>query len=71
LGIRKIFLIVLASTLISKFDLIDFTFADNDALFALVDAKKLDFAITTKSFDTFDTIYEIVGKIKLIMLGHR
>ncbi|WP_264553088.1 LysR family transcriptional regulator [Flavobacterium sp. N2038] len=55
--------------LISKFDLIDFTFAENDALFELVDAKKLDFAIVTKGFETFDTVYEIVGKIKLIMVA--
>ncbi|HJY12063.1 MAG TPA: hypothetical protein VJ304_04700, partial [Flavobacterium sp.] len=47
----------------------DFTFAEDDVLFSLVDAKKLDFAIVTKRFDTFDTIYEIIGKIKLVVVG--
>ncbi|TDO84099.1 DNA-binding transcriptional LysR family regulator [Flavobacterium chryseum] len=68
-GVSKDLFNSCGSLLISKFDLIDFTFAEDDALFALVDAKKLDFAITTKRFDTFDTIYEIVGKIKLIMVA--
>ncbi|MEP6805662.1 MAG: LysR family transcriptional regulator [Flavobacterium sp.] len=68
-GISKDLFNSCGSVLISKFDFIDFTFAEDDALFALVDAKKLDFAITTKRFDTFDTIYEIVGKIKLIMVA--
>ena len=54
---------------ISKFDFIDFTFAENDALFDLVDSKKLDFAIVTKKYDTFDTIQEVVGKIKLVMVA--
>ncbi|KUJ61491.1 LysR family transcriptional regulator [Flavobacteriaceae bacterium CRH] len=68
-GVSKDLFNSCGSVLISKFDFIDFTFAEDDALFALVDAKKLDFAITTKRFDTFDTIYEIVGKIKLIMVA--
>jgi DNA-binding transcriptional LysR family regulator len=68
-GVSKDLFNSCGSILISKFDFIDFTFAEDDALFALVDAKKLDFAITTKRFDTFDTIYEIVGKIKLIMVA--
>ncbi|MBF4493649.1 LysR family transcriptional regulator [Flavobacterium sp. JLP] len=68
-GISKDLFNSCGSVLISKFDFIDFTFAEDDALFALVDAKKLDFAITTKRYDTFDTIYEIVGKIKLIMVA--
>ncbi|TCN53735.1 LysR family transcriptional regulator [Flavobacterium circumlabens] len=68
-GVSKDLFNSVGSTLISKFDFIDFTFGDNDALFALVDAKKLDFAILTKQFETFDTIYEIVGKIKLVMVA--
>jgi DNA-binding transcriptional LysR family regulator len=68
-GISKNLFASVGSVLLSKFDFIDFTFADNDALFALVDAKKLDFAITTQQYDTFDTVYEIVGKIKLIMVA--
>jgi DNA-binding transcriptional LysR family regulator len=68
-GISKDLFNSCGSILISKFDFIDFTFAEDDALFALVDAKKLDFAIVTKRYDTFDTIYEIVGKIKLVMVA--
>ena len=68
-GISKDLFNSCGSVLLSKFDFIDFTFAENDALFELVNAKKLDFAITTKRYDTFDTIYEIVGKIKLIMVA--
>ncbi|KLT69526.1 LysR family transcriptional regulator [Flavobacterium sp. ABG] len=67
-GISKNLYSSLGSILISKFDFIDFTFADNDSLFALVDAKKLDFAIVTKRYDTFDTVQEIVGQIKLVMV---
>jgi DNA-binding transcriptional LysR family regulator len=69
IGVSKDLFNCFASTLISKFDLIDFTFAEDDVLFSLVDAKKLDFAIVTKRFDTFDTIYEIIGKIKLVVVG--
>lgn len=68
-GISKHLFDCIGNLLISKFELIDFTFAENDELFSLVDAKKLDFAITTKRFDTFDTQYEIVGKIKLILVA--
>ncbi|WP_316635883.1 LysR family transcriptional regulator [uncultured Flavobacterium sp.] len=68
-GISKNLFASVGSVLISKFDFIDFTFADSDSLFALVDAKKLDFAIVGKQYDTFDTIYEIVGKIKLVMVA--
>ncbi|MFH6945703.1 LysR family transcriptional regulator [Flavobacterium sp. FlaQc-50] len=67
-GISKNLYSSLGSILISKFDFIDFTFADNDSLFALIDAKKLDFAIVTKRYDTFDTVQEIVGQIKLVMV---
>ncbi|MNX47465.1 HTH-type transcriptional regulator YjiE [compost metagenome] len=69
IGVSKDLFNCFASTLISRFDLIDFTFAEDDVLFSLVDAKKLDFAIVTKRFDTFDTIYEIIGKIKLVVVG--
>ena len=68
-GISRHLFDCIGNLLIGKFDLIDFTFAENEELFELVDAKKLDFAITTKRFDTFDTTYEIVGKIKLIMVA--
>lgn len=68
-GVSKDLFNSFGSVLISKFDLIDFTFAEDDVLFSLVDAKKLDFAVVTKRFDTFDTIYEIIGKIKLVVVG--
>ena len=68
-GISKHLFSSVGNSLISKFDLIDFTFADDDALFALVDSKKLDFAIVSKKYDTFDTIQETVAKIKLVMVG--
>jgi len=69
IGVSKDLFNSFGSTLISKFDLIDFTFAEDDVLFSLVDAKKIDFAVVTKKFDTFDTIYEIIGKIKLVVVG--
>lgn len=68
-GISKNLFASLGSVLISKFEFIDFSFHDSDTLFELVDTKKLDFAIITKQFDTFDTISEIVGKIKLVMVS--
>ncbi|MFB3386440.1 LysR family transcriptional regulator [Flavobacterium sp. LAR06] len=69
IGVSKDLFNSFGSTLISKFDLIDFTFAEDDVLFSLVDGKKIDFAVVTKKFDTFDTIYEIIGKIKLVVVG--
>lgn len=68
-GISKHLFSSVGNSLISKFDLIDFTFADDDTLFSLVDSKKLDFAIVSKRFDTFDTNQEVVGKIKLVMVA--
>lgn len=68
-GISKHLFSSVGNSLISKFDLIDFTFADDDTLFSLVDSKKLDFAIVSKKYDTFDTIQETVAKIKLVMVG--
>ena len=68
-GVSKNLFSSLGNALISKFDFIDFTFEENDALFTLVDDKKIDFAIVNKQFDTFDTIQEVVGKIKLVMVA--
>ena len=67
-GISKNLFSSLGNSLISKFDFIDFTFSENETLFELIDSKKLDFAIVSKRFDTFDTVYELVGKIKLVMV---
>ncbi|PXY40360.1 LysR family transcriptional regulator [Flavobacterium cheongpyeongense] len=69
IGISKHLFNSVGNALIEKFDLIDFTFADDDTLFSLVDAKKLDFAIVSKKYDTFDTIQETIAKIKLVMVG--
>ncbi|WP_188049414.1 LysR family transcriptional regulator [Flavobacterium sp. GP15] len=68
-GISKHFMISLGSVLLSKFDFIDFSFYENDQLFELVDSKKLDFAIVTKQYDTFDTTQKNVGKIKQVIVG--
>ena len=53
---------------LSEFEFIDFSFHENDALFELVDSKKLDFAVVTKQYDTFDTIQKKVGEIKQVIV---
>lgn len=68
-GISKHLMRSLGSALISKFDFIDFSFHENNMLFELVDSKKLDFAVVTKQYDTFDTIQKKVGEIKQIIVG--
>jgi hypothetical protein len=68
-GISRHLMSSVGSALFSKFDFIDFTFHNNDALFDLVNSKKLDFAIVTKKFDTFDTIQKRVGAIKQVIIG--
>ncbi|MGO4905515.1 LysR family transcriptional regulator [Flavobacterium sp. W20_MBD1_R3] len=69
IGISKHLMCSLGSCLIAKFDYIDFSFHEDDTLFELVDSKKLDFAIVTKQYDTFDTIQKKVGGIKQILIG--
>ncbi|MFV5690645.1 LysR family transcriptional regulator [Flavobacterium sp. LT1R49] len=69
IGISKHLMRSLGSCLISKFDFIDFSFHENDTLFELVDSKKLDFAVVTKKYDTFDTIQKKVGEIKQVIVG--
>jgi DNA-binding transcriptional LysR family regulator len=68
-GISKHLMSSLGSVLLSKFEFIDFSFYENDQLFELVDSKKLDFAIVTKQYDTFDTIQKKIGEIKQIIVG--
>lgn len=68
-GISKHLMSSVGSALVAKFDFIDFTFHTNDALFDLVNSKKLDFAIVTKKFDTFDTIQKKAGEIKQVIVG--
>ena len=68
-GVSSHLMSSLGSTLLSKFDFIDFSFHENDALFALVDSKKLDVAIVTQQYDTFDTIQKKLGEIKQIIVG--
>jgi len=68
-GISKHLMSSLGSALLSKFEFIDFSFYENDQLFDLVDSKKLDFAVVTKKYDTFDTIQKKLGEIKQIILG--
>jgi DNA-binding transcriptional LysR family regulator len=69
IGISKHLMSSLGSALISKFDYIDFSFHENEQLFELVDNKKLDFAVVTKQYDTFDTIQKKIGEIKQILVG--
>jgi DNA-binding transcriptional LysR family regulator len=68
-GISKHLMSSIGIALLAKFDFIDFTFNTNDELFDLVNSKKLDFAIVTKKFDTFDTIQKKVGDIKQVIVG--
>jgi len=68
-GISRHLMSSIGSALISKFDFVDFSFHTNDVLFDLVNTKKLDFAIMTKQFDTFDTIQKKVGEIKQVIVG--
>jgi len=68
-GISKHLMSSLGSALLSIFEFIDFSFYENDQLFELVDSKKLDFAILTKQYDTFDTIQKKLGEIKQIIVG--
>ncbi|WP_426062353.1 LysR family transcriptional regulator [Flavobacterium sp. DSP2-3-1] len=69
IGISKHLMSSLGSALVSRFDFIDFSFHEDDTLFELVDSKKLDFAIVTKQYDTFDTIQKKVGEIKQVIVG--
>ncbi|MFE3869654.1 LysR family transcriptional regulator [Flavobacterium sp. ZS1P70] len=69
IGISKHLMSSLGSALLSKFEFIDFSFHENDVLFELVDSKKLDFAVVTKQYDTFDTIQKKLGEIKQIIVG--
>jgi DNA-binding transcriptional LysR family regulator len=68
-GISKHLFSSVGSSLLSKFDYVDFSFHENETLFELVDNKKLNFAVLTKKFDTFDTIQKKVGDIKQIIVG--
>jgi DNA-binding transcriptional LysR family regulator len=68
-GISRHLMSSIGSALITKFDFIDFTFHTNDALFDLVNTKKLDFAIVSKKFDTFDTIQKKAGEMKQVVVG--
>lgn len=69
IGISKHLMNSLGSPLISKFEFIDFSFHENDSLFELVDSKKLDFAVVTKQYSTFDTIQKKIGEIKQVIVG--
>jgi DNA-binding transcriptional LysR family regulator len=68
-GVSKHLFTGIGSALISKFDFIDFSFHENQMLFELVDSKKLNFAIVTQKYDTFDTIQKKIGEIKQVLVG--
>ena len=70
-GISKHLFASIGTKLISKFDFIDFTYGENDDLFNLVNDKKIDFAIVTNKYDTFDTIQKELGKIKQILIASK
>ena len=69
IGISKHLLGCFGSSLVSKFDFIDFTFGTNEELFDLVNSKKIDFAIVTKQYDTFDTLQQQLGEIKQVVVA--
>ncbi|CAM3743180.1 LysR family transcriptional regulator [Flavobacterium gelidilacus] len=69
IGISKHLFASIGTKLILKFDFIDFTYGENEELFNLVNDKKIDFAIVTQKFDTFDTIQKELGKIKQIVVA--
>jgi DNA-binding transcriptional LysR family regulator len=68
-GISKHYFSSIGKHLIRHFDFIDFTFAENDELFVLVNEKKIDLAIVSKRYDTFDTLQMLLGKVKLIAVA--
>ena len=68
-GISKHYFSSIGKHLIRQFDFIDFTFAENDELFVLVNEKKIDLAIVSKRYDTFDTIQLLLGKVKPIAVA--
>ena len=70
-GISKHFFSSLGSLLISKFDFIDFSFHENKILFELVNDKKIDFAIVSQQYETFDTVCSKVGEVKQIIVGSK
>jgi DNA-binding transcriptional LysR family regulator len=69
IGISKHLMNCFGVSLVSKFDFIDFTFGTNEVLFDLVNSKKIDFAIVTKQYDTFDTLQQRVGAIKQVVVA--
>lgn len=69
LGISKHLYNSIGSALIQQFDFIDFHFEEDEALFELVNSKKIDFAIMTQKVDTFDTIQQKVGTIKPVIIA--
>ncbi|AWG20945.1 LysR family transcriptional regulator [Flavobacterium faecale] len=69
LGISKHLYNSIGSALIQQFDYIDFHFEEDDTLFELVNSKKIDFAIMTKKVDTFDTIHQLAGTIKPVIIA--
>jgi DNA-binding transcriptional LysR family regulator len=70
-GMSKHLFTSLGSVLLSTFDYIDFSFHENEALFDLVDTKKIDFAVVTSKYDTFDTIQKKLGEMRQMIVGSR
>lgn len=68
-GISKHLMSCFGASLVPKFDFIDFSFGSNEALFDLVNSNKLDFAIVSQQYDTFDTLQQQVGVIKQVVVA--
>jgi DNA-binding transcriptional LysR family regulator len=68
-GISKHLFASIGTKLISKFDFIDFIYGESEELFLLVNDKKIDFAIVTKKYDTFDTVQKELGEIKQVVVA--
>jgi DNA-binding transcriptional LysR family regulator len=69
IGVSKHLMSRFGPSLVAKFDFIDFTFGSSEVLFDLVNSKKLDFAIVTQQYDTFDTLQQQVGAIKQVVVA--
>lgn len=69
IGVSKHLMGCFGASLVAKFDFIDFTFGSNEVLFDLVNSKKIDFAIVTQRYDTFDTLQQQIGQIKQVVVA--
>ncbi|MBY0245587.1 MAG: LysR family transcriptional regulator [Sphingobacteriaceae bacterium] len=69
IGISKHNFSSIGNQFVKVFDFVDFSFAENEALFQLVDNKKIDLAVVSKKIDTFDTVQQSIGFGRLILVA--